>query len=113
MIVCYNPSTGNPSVFHNVNNGYSSSYLVSTNIAIGITNATVQVVNGNLTCSFVRDNTLTVPGFYKISDNTPAFIVLAYGTGNNFKLLKKFNAKFCIIMEKRRSRCHKKANDNF
>ena len=82
VIICYNPSTGNPSVFHNVNNGYASSYLVSTNIAIGITNATVQVVNGNLTCSFVRDNTLTVPGFYKISDNAPAFIVSAYGTGN-------------------------------
>ena len=80
MIVCHLPSTGNPSVFHNVNVGYASSYLVSTNISIGISNATVQVVNGNFTCSFVRDNTLTVARFYKITDNVPAFIVAAYGS---------------------------------
>lgn len=81
MIVCYYPSTGNPSVFHNSNVGYASSYLVSTNISIGISNATVQIVNGNFTCSFVRDNTLSVAKFYKITDNVPAYFIAAYGTG--------------------------------
>jgi hypothetical protein len=81
VIVCELPSTGSPSVFHNLNVGYASSYLVSTNISIGISNATVQLINGNFTCSFVRDNTLTVPNFYKITDNVPAFIIAAYGSG--------------------------------
>ena len=97
MIVCYLPSTGSPSVFHNVNVGYASRYLVSTNISIGISNATVQVVNGNFTCSFVRDNTLTVANFYKITDNVPAFIIAAYGSGKIlFKNCVSFKKNSCI-----------------
>ena len=50
-------------------------------MSVGISKPRVTLVNGNLTCSFVRDNTLNFPGFYKIKENVKVYLITAYGSG--------------------------------
>lgn len=53
--------------------------MVNSNPTIGITNSKVEVTNGNLVCSFSRDNTNSALNYFQINNSTKSFIIAAYG----------------------------------
>lgn len=72
------------SVQHYFNFGYISSLLETSQSQIGLTNVKVYQSQGNLTCSFTRDNEIKMPSgrYIKISPNNGLYIVVAYGPGD-------------------------------
>lgn len=71
--------------------GYSVSLLDPSNPTVGITGASVQASGTNFTCSFTRDNSNSVSGYYDIAGTDP-YVIVAYGPvsgGGNFILFFK------------------------
>ena len=70
---------GGTAVEHNYNENDFSSLLDTTNPTIGITNAVVTIVNGNLTCSYTRDNQNANSKYWNINTNPQPYIIMAFG----------------------------------
>jgi hypothetical protein len=70
-----------PTVHHYLNGKYYSSLMDYTNPSLGISNERVKVINGNLTCSFTRENVYPYEGYYNITYNNYPYVLVAYGIG--------------------------------
>lgn len=78
VILCMN-SGGTSSVQHNYNNNYASSIMASGTPLLGITNANVQAVGSNLTCSYTRDNSNSNANYFNLNTNQSPYIAVAFG----------------------------------
>ncbi len=58
--------------------GSSPVRLDSANPSLGIKNVNISVINGNLVCSFRRDNSNSHANYYNLNTQSPYFIT-AYG----------------------------------
>lgn len=84
-IICQS-SGGNTAVTHYLNSGFSSNYIDPSNLAVGTSNPSVTTTNGEFVCSFTRDNSNNVAGYYNLNTNTSPYIILAYGTQGSGKI---------------------------
>jgi len=77
--VCAISSSGTVNLYHYYNTGYSSSYLQSSNKAIGFSTIITSFSNGVAMCSFTRDNYLSnVNNYFDLSGQY--HILTAYGS---------------------------------
>ena len=65
--------------YYNDESSYASNLFDEERPTLGITNGVVSVSGGNLTCSFARDNSHTVDGYFRVRPGHRAFILIAYG----------------------------------
>jgi hypothetical protein len=72
-----------PSVEHNYNIGKSSSLLDSRNPSVGISNQSVKIENGKITCSFTREKSLPNINNYFSLTNANYYILHANGRTNS------------------------------
>jgi hypothetical protein len=72
-----------PSVEHNYNTGKSSSLLDSRNPSVGISNQSVKIENGMITCSFTREKNLPNINNYFALTNDNYYILHANGRTNS------------------------------
>ena len=83
-MICNNPSSGSRGLGRALNANSNSNYLVASNPSFGLSNSSIAFSNGNLVCSFVRDNTLTTSGAYIIANNAPVYLIAAYNNGGSY-----------------------------
>jgi hypothetical protein len=60
---------------------FSSVLLNPDNATLGLSNMVVSLNQGNLTCSFTRDNANSYTGYYQITPTSTPFFLAAYGAG--------------------------------
>ena len=79
-MVCKRLTSGESTVQHYLNTFYVPVFLDVLKPSIGITNASVSLVQGNLTCSFTRDNSQLNLFYYNMDhNNNRAYILVANG----------------------------------
>lgn len=81
MVVCTN-LLGSTSVQHYFNTLGSSTILIASNPMIGLTNVSVSTSQGNMICSFSRDNINENPKYFDITQGSYPYLLIAYGTGS-------------------------------
>lgn len=55
-----------------------------TNPQLGLSNTQVGSFNGNITCSFARDNFNPKTGYFHVDFVSEYYILVAYGSGKQF-----------------------------
>lgn len=66
--------------YYNTDGASPPSYLDSTNTSIGLSNQLIQIENGIITCSFDRVNSLNNTRYFKLTQQSQAYIIVAYGS---------------------------------
>lgn len=78
IVFCKNTATGT-SVDHRISRSYSEPEVFSSPQQ-GLTNTKVQVVNGELVCSFTRQNSFASNTDYWDLSKSKPYVIAAYGT---------------------------------
>ena len=83
-VICRS-STSNPTinkVTHNINSLFNSQPIDTNNVALGLSDWSIMVLNGNLTCQYTRINLYSAQKYQQISGNSNFYMTIAYGSGN-------------------------------
>lgn len=69
----------NQSVYTYYNQDTSTGLLDPNSPQLGISNISLNVSNGVLTCSVLRDNSNSIGGYFNITNDSSYYIIGAYG----------------------------------
>lgn len=80
VVVCKNHNSKSAvHHYYNHESNYDSNLFDEDKPTLGISSGTVSVSGGNLTCSFLRDNTQSAEGYFKVRPGKKAYFLIAYG----------------------------------
>ena len=71
----------NSYVRHNLNTATNSLLMNAANPTFGLSEIRIGVSQGNLFCSFARDNQQQFDGYYQVTPSSSPYLFIAYGTG--------------------------------
>jgi hypothetical protein len=80
VVVCYSDaSSGNVRSYLNV--GFNSQLFSNTNPTLGLSDTSISLSGGRLSCNFARDNSNSLNGYLNVNQNSNYYLVVAYGSG--------------------------------